>query len=250
MRRLPALQIVDRPPTRLVGGSQRKGANQWQNVVTQAFATPWVSFVVKRAEPRLGFSRIMLGTVTTHQHNCATRRSFAVTGAYSSVPGPSSNRQGEQPLAEPSCADTTFLPGAAPFFTYLHTDDVAARNSRTAGPIIPSMLPTWTFDRAGEQLLVQRDARDGSSCALIVTRSGVSRTIEFPELPALVRFQTDMDTFLLRTGWLLLNYAPDRRRRDRRKFPRASTDRRRWWTDGVPEEAAPSGRERRRRAAK
>jgi hypothetical protein len=112
------------------------------------------------------------------------------------------------------------------------------------------MLPTWTFDRAGEQLIVQRDARDGSSCALIVTRDGVSRTIEFVELPALVRFQTDMDTFLLRTGWLLLTYAPDRRRRDRRSFPRATNDRRRWWTDGVQREAKPSGKDRRRRAAK
>ena len=113
------------------------------------------------------------------------------------------------------------------------------------------MLPTWTFDRQGEQLIVQRDTRDGSSCALIVTRAGDSRTIEFPELPALVRFQTDMDTFLLRTGWLLLTYAPDRRRRDRRQFPRANNDRRRWWTDGVePEEAAPSGKDRGRRAEK
>ena len=111
------------------------------------------------------------------------------------------------------------------------------------------MLPTWTFDRAGEQLIVQRDARDGSACALIVTRDGVSRTIEFPELPALVRFQTDMDTFLLRTGWLLLTYAPDRRRRERRKFPRTGNDRRRWWTDGVEPEASPSGKDRRRRAA-
>ena len=112
------------------------------------------------------------------------------------------------------------------------------------------MLPTWTFDRTGEQLIVQRDAHDGSSCALIVTRDGVSRTIDFPELAALVRFQKDMDTFLLRTGWLLLSYAPDRRRRDRRKFPRATNDRRRWWTDGVQPETGPSGKERRRRAAK
>jgi hypothetical protein len=112
------------------------------------------------------------------------------------------------------------------------------------------MLPTWTFDRQGEQLIVQRDTRDGTSCALIVTLDGLSRTIEFPELPALVRFQTDMDTFLLRTGWLLLTYAPDRRRRDRRTFPRVTNDRRRWWTDGVEPETAPTGKERRRRAAK
>ena len=112
------------------------------------------------------------------------------------------------------------------------------------------MLPTWTFDREGERLIVQRDARDGSSCALIVTRDGLSRTIDFPELPALVRFQTDMDTFLLRTGWLLLNYAPDRRRRDRRSFPRPNNDRRRWWTDGVEPEVILSDKERRGRAAK
>jgi len=113
------------------------------------------------------------------------------------------------------------------------------------------MLPTWTFDRQGEQLIVQRDTRDGTSCALIVTRGGDSRTIEFAELPALVRFQSDMDTFLLRTGWLLLAYAPDRRRRDRRRFPRPSNDRRRWWTDGAEPaepETGPSDKERRRRS--
>jgi hypothetical protein len=109
------------------------------------------------------------------------------------------------------------------------------------------MLPTWTFDRRGEQLVVQRDVADEASCALIVTRDGVSRTIHFPELPALIRFQNDMDTFLLRTGWLLLNYAPDQRRRDRRTFPRVTNDRRRWWTDGVePETPNPE----RRRGAK
>lgn len=112
------------------------------------------------------------------------------------------------------------------------------------------MLPTWTFDRQGEQLIVQRDATDEASCALIVTRAGVSRTIRFPELPALVRFQSNMDTFLLRTGWLLLAYAPDRRRRDRRSFPRATNDRRRWWTDGIQPANVRQRKERRRRAAK
>lgn len=148
-------------------------------------------------------------------------------------------------------APLTSSPAQLPFFTLLHTYASRGRNSRAPLPIIDSMLPTWTFDRQGEQLIVQRDTRDGSSCALIVSRAGDSRTIEFPELPALVRFQTDMDTFLLRTGWLLLTYAPDRRRRDRRQFPRVNNDRRRWWTDGVePEEAAPSGKDRRRRAEK
>ena len=54
---------------------------------------------------------------------------------------------------------------------------------------------------------------------------------------------------LLRTGWLLLTYAPDRRRRDRRRFPRATNDRRRWWTDGVEPEAGDPAKERRRQVS-
>ena len=73
---------------------------------------------------------------------------------------------------------------SSPFFTFLHTDAARGGNSSKPRPIIDPMLPTWTFDRQGEQLLVQRDTRDGASCALIVTRGGESRTIEFPELPA------------------------------------------------------------------
>ena len=143
----------------------------------------------------------------------------------------------------------TSSPAQLPFFTFLHTYAGRGGISSRTRPIIGSMLPTWTFDRQGEQLLVQRDTRDGETCALIVTRNGESRTIEFTELPALVRFQSDMDTFLLRTGWLLLNYAPDRRRRDRRRFPRVTDDRRRWWTDGVEPETIPLVKERRRGGA-
>ena len=154
---------------------------------------------------------------------------------------------GNSPWRSQSCADTS-SPAQLPFYTFLHTYAGRGGNSCEPRPIIDSMLPTWTFDRQGEQLIVQRDTRDGAACALIVTRGGESRTIEFAELPALVRFQSDMDTFLLRTGWLLLAYAPDRRRRDRRRFPRATNDRRRWWTDGVEPETGPSDKERRRRS--
>ena len=109
------------------------------------------------------------------------------------------------------------------------------------------MLPTWTFDRNGEQLIVQRDPKDGASCALIVTRDGASRTIPFDDLPALVKFQGDMDTFLLRTGWLLMRYEPDRRRHERRGFPRDGNDRRRWWTDGAKWQPVEVKKDRRRR---
>ncbi len=189
---------------------------------------------------------------TRHRHNCAARRSFTDVNRESSVPWPRDSRQLKQTPGGAELRRRHLPPRRSSlFFTFLHTDDGYGRNSGRAEPIIDSMLPTWTFDRQGEQLIVQRDTRDGTSCALIVTLDGLSRTIEFPELPALVRFQTDMDTFLLRTGWLLLTYAPDRRRRDRRHFPRVSNDRRRWWTDGVEPETGPSsGKERRRRAAK
>jgi len=45
-----------------------------------------------------------------------------------------------------------------------------------------------------------------------------------------------METFLLRTGWTFASFSPERRiPLDRRTFPRITSDRRRWWTDGVPE---------------
>jgi hypothetical protein len=185
------------------------------------------------------------------RHNCAARRSFTGMNRESSVPAPCVGRQLEQTPGGAELRRRHLPPRRSSlFFTFLHTDDGDGRNLGRAEPIIDPMLPTWTFDREGEQLIVQRDTRDGESCALIVTRDGVSRRIDFPELPALVRFQTDMDTFLLRTGWLLLTYAPDRRRRDRRQFPRVSNDRRRWWTDGAEPETGPTGKERRRREAK
>jgi hypothetical protein len=42
-----------------------------------------------------------------------------------------------------------------------------------------------------------------------------------------------MEQFLVRTGWSLVAFSPERRRyQDRRGFPRVNPDRRRWWTDG------------------
>jgi hypothetical protein len=59
------------------------------------------------------------------------------------------------------------------------------------------------------------------------------RRYRFQDLSSLARFQRDMEQFLMRTGWALERFSPDRRSgRDRRTFPRAANDRRRWWTDG------------------
>jgi hypothetical protein len=67
----------------------------------------------------------------------------------------------------------------------------------------------------------------------MVTENGTPRSFFFSDLDRLVAFQADMEAFLVRSGWSLLGFSPDRRRgRDRRHFPRP-TERRRWWTDGV-----------------
>ena len=91
---------------------------------------------------------------------------------------------------------------------------------------------TWTFERNGERLLIHRDALEGSAFQLIITADGTARTVTFTDIRPLVIFQQDMEAFLIRTGWSLAAFSPDRRTgADRRGFPRVDPDRRRWWTD-------------------
>ena len=97
------------------------------------------------------------------------------------------------------------------------------------------MIPvTWTFARGHDRLHVaQREATDG--WLLVLTRNDAPRSYVFSTEFALTRFQSDMEVFLLKTGWQFLEFAPERRQgRDRRTFPRMD-ERRRWWTDGTAE---------------
>ena len=88
----------------------------------------------------------------------------------------------------------------------------------------------WTFGKEKERITL---GRDSESCALVVVRRR-DRVSEyhFADASSLSVFQGDMEAFLRRTGWTLLKYSPERRRRDRdrRRFPRLE-ERRRWWTD-------------------
>lgn len=80
-----------------------------------------------------------------------------------------------------------------------------------------------------------RRQRAGDDWQLAVDDNGQARLFTFPDRDRLVRFQSDMETFLVRTGWSLAAFTPDRRRgTDRRDFPRDQNDRRRWWTDAPP----------------
>ena len=92
----------------------------------------------------------------------------------------------------------------------------------------------WTFGKQEDRISL---GRRPESCVLVVVR-GRDELCEyrFPDVSALRVFQADMEAFLHRTGWRLLEYSPERRRlHDRRSFPRLE-ERRRWWTD--PEERA------------
>jgi hypothetical protein len=105
---------------------------------------------------------------------------------------------------------------------------------------------SWTFERNGQQLELRRqDVPEG--VLLVMTGDGAPRSYFFRDLAALVPFQTDMESFLISTGWTFVAFAPDRRTgRERRTFPRLE-ERRRWWTDGrleSQEAAAPSPRRR------
>jgi hypothetical protein len=92
----------------------------------------------------------------------------------------------------------------------------------------------WTFRRRAEQLLLRREATP-TGVNLVVVENGTTRSFGFSDAERLIAFQSDMEAFLIRTGWTFVAFSPDRRTgRDRRRMPRIS-ERRRWWTDSRPE---------------
>ena len=92
--------------------------------------------------------------------------------------------------------------------------------------------PSWTFVRGDTRLELSREeTRTGVN--LIVIADGNPRAFAFASIERLVRFQSDMESLLLRTGWSFSRFAPERRSGgERRAFPRM-LERRRWWTDSV-----------------
>ena len=88
----------------------------------------------------------------------------------------------------------------------------------------------WTFGKEKARISLGRRPQ---SCVLIVVRARDQvQEYRFADASSLRVFQADMEAFLLKTGWTLLEYSPERRLRDRdrRRFPRLA-ERRRWWTD-------------------
>jgi hypothetical protein len=85
----------------------------------------------------------------------------------------------------------------------------------------------WTFGKGKERISLGRGAESG---VLVVVRARDQvHEYRFTDDSSLRVFQTDMEAFLRKTGWSLLEYSPERRRReeDRRRFPRLG-ERRKW----------------------
>lgn len=93
----------------------------------------------------------------------------------------------------------------------------------------------WTFGKGKERISLGR--RPKSPVLVVVRGRNEVREYRFADESGLRVFQTDMEGFLRKTGWTLLKYYPERRRRerDRRRFPRLE-ERRRWW-NGTDERA-------------
>jgi hypothetical protein len=91
---------------------------------------------------------------------------------------------------------------------------------------------TWAFTRNAENLEITR-VDDLGGVVLRIKNTGRTRAYRFTDKDTLDRFQRDMETMLVGTGWSFVGFSPERRTgRDRRGWPRI-TERRRWWTDGV-----------------
>jgi hypothetical protein len=99
----------------------------------------------------------------------------------------------------------------------------------------------WSYRRGDEHLALGREATV-NGVNLVVADQQTTRSYPFGDPARLITFQSDMESFLLRTGWTFVDFSPDRReRRDRRVFPRL-TERRRWWTDGTADQEPKNSR--------
>jgi hypothetical protein len=97
---------------------------------------------------------------------------------------------------------------------------------------------TWTFVRGEDDqerlTIAQGLGVDSHDPRLTVTLNDLPRSYSFSDVTAARRFQTDMEAFLLRSGWSFIEFSPERRAgAERRRAPRILGDRRRWWTDGM-----------------
>lgn len=83
-----------------------------------------------------------------------------------------------------------------------------------------------TFGKGKDRISLGR--RSESGVLIVVRARDQVHEYRFADVSSLRAFQADMEAFLQKTGWTLLEHSPERRRRDRdrRRIPRLGERRR------------------------
>jgi hypothetical protein len=84
----------------------------------------------------------------------------------------------------------------------------------------------WRFARAEETIEIRRKA-DANATELVALGTGGRRTFDFDTHAELVAFHAQFETHLVESGWVFVEFDPERRTQERRQRPQASDDRRR-----------------------
>ena len=97
----------------------------------------------------------------------------------------------------------------------------------------------WTFGKGKQRISLGREAE--SNVLVVVRGRDQLREHRFKDAAELHVFQSDMEAFLRRTGWTLLEFHPERRRRnpDSRRSKHLK-ERRRFWTEDKEEADQPA----------
>ena len=95
----------------------------------------------------------------------------------------------------------------------------------------------WTFAKGGDELTVEQWVEPGG-LAVALTRADETgaetvHSYEFADESSAEQFHANLDKALLEFGWSFVGYLPQRRTHEDRRQRLRSSERRRWWTDGV-----------------
>lgn len=95
----------------------------------------------------------------------------------------------------------------------------------------------WTFAKGGDEVTVEQWA-EPETVVVVITReyetgAQTVHSYEFAEHSSAEQFHANLDEALLKFGWSFVGYLPQRRTHEERRQRLRSSDRRRWWTDGV-----------------
>jgi hypothetical protein len=98
----------------------------------------------------------------------------------------------------------------------------------------------WTFQRDGQKVIVQRWQRPDRIWELtLIWTTGEVETEGYVDVEDLVQEHTKLERELVRSGWTLVEFRPERRKYDRRRLRRlrSGIDRRRFARPDISKQA-------------